>query len=603
MILCSGLFFNSAFSQESDTTLIYAMPYDFEEYSTYTASSYATVQWQTATLAGLYSRTVEKNRDYGPVLADGDPVVEFVGDEMVITVSLKEGLKFYNNETLTASDIVFSYKLLLTPTINSNSYGYYATYFDTNESIVAIDALTVEFTLNQKYAFYKGIISGAIIPEDAYTALYDAGTYNFNNPSGVDANGAGPFMVESIDTTNMEVLVEKNPQWHGAEQKVDKILFTKIDTLEAAKAELTAGTIHILDGQYVPEKTAFSDMDNVREVFVGDPSTQEMSFNFNNDFLNGEATPLGISDPTQADEAGKSVRKAISHMVPRQKIVDEIMEGLAAPANMLMPSVCQGWGGYDKHPVREYSIETAKNLMEEAGYDYTSDVDLSAEITSENCLFEIYMLSPNTCSARKQWPELVEEELPKLGIHVAQHLSTGWGVIAPLTFGCPTPPPPGAPGDNDSDLGGWDLFFVGLSWDLDYDPTGLFDSASIRPHGDNWYTFPGDTATLDGRSWDELLEDYTTTFDFSERMEKVKLMQDFLYEWEITAALIYPQTHWGYVSTVTGIDWVLLSIGVQQWENVEFKSDNETLGSISLIVVTSGSLVLLTIVRNKFSKK
>ena len=242
---------------------------------------------------------------------------------MVVTVNIKPSLLFYNNEPLTASDVVFSYKVLMTPTINSNSYGFLVNYFDSNDSIVAIGDLTVEFTINQHYAFYKGLISGPIIPKDAYSDLYDMGDYRFNNPSGIDANGAGPFMVEYIDTTNEEVLVKKNPNWHGDEPNVDKILFKKIRTLEAAKAELAAGTIHILDGNYLPEKNAFDNMTGVEDVFVTDSLTKEMSFNFNNGWLNGSFTPLGIEDPSRVTEAGKYVRKAFSHLLNRQKFVND----------------------------------------------------------------------------------------------------------------------------------------------------------------------------------------------------------------------------------------------------------------------------------------
>ena len=143
LILCSSLVGNNAFSQETEENiLIYAMPYDFEEYSAYTARSYATKQWQSATLAGLYGRSADNNHDYGPILAEGEPMIELVGDEMVVTVNLKSGHKFYNNEPLSASDVVFSFKLFMTHTINSNNYGYYTTYFDSNASIVALASAT-----------------------------------------------------------------------------------------------------------------------------------------------------------------------------------------------------------------------------------------------------------------------------------------------------------------------------------------------------------------------------------------------------------------------------------------------------------------------------
>ncbi|MCG3218495.1 MAG: hypothetical protein KAR35_05800, partial [Candidatus Heimdallarchaeota archaeon] len=329
------------------------------------------------------------------------------------------------------------------------------------------------------------------------------------------------------------------------------------------------------------------------------PSTQEMSFNFNNPILNGAATPLGIFNPTQADEAGKYVRKAFSHMIPRQFIVDEIMEGVAVPANVLMPNVSQGWAGYDDHPVREYSVDIAKALMEDAGFDYTTDVDLTAAITSANCLFEIYMLSPNTNPARNLWAALMEDELPKIGIYVADHLATDWGTIAPLTFSSDVPPPPG-------DLGGWDLFFVGLSWDLDYDPTGLFDSASIRPFGDNWYTFPGDNATLYGISWDYLLSSYTEEFDFNTRMDKVKILQDFLYEWEPTAPILYQQTHWGIHENLSGIDWVLFAEGFAQWEYVNLEGIDIIVGEFSrglpILMILMIPLTMILKLRRKHFK-
>ena len=607
LLLCSSLFSHSVVSQENEENiLIYAMPYDFYDFSAYTGGSYPTNQWQSATLAGLFTRQVEKYRDYGPNLAEGEPILELVDDEMVVTVSLKPGLKFYNGEDLTASDIVFSYKVLLSPEINWNTYNELAYYFDANESIIALNDLTVEFTINQHYAFYKRLLSGAIIPEDYYTDLYDAGDYDFNNPSGIDANGAGPFMVKEIDTSNVEVIVEKNPFWHGTAPRVDQIIFKTIYSLEDAKSQLAAGKIHILDSQYAPEKTAYTGIVNVSETFIGDPSTYEMSFNFNNGWLNGSFTPLGVEDPSRITDAGKYVRKALSHLFDRQKAVDDYLGGLGQPANVLMPSVIQGWSGYGNHPVREYSIEIAKSLLEEAGYNYSTDVDLTSEITSENCLFELYSLFPQTSVLRYQWIHEYIEELPKIGIHVALHQGTGWAVIAPLTFNCPTPPPPGGV-NNESELTGWDLFFVGLSWDLDYDPSGLFDSASIRPNGDNWYTFPGDTATLNGRSWDELLEDYTSTYDFDERMEKVKLLQDFLYEWEPTAPILYPQTHWGYSSSLIGVDWVLLSFSFQQWERIEIllsPDDLETktkgvFATSSLIVMISGTLAVLTLIKKK----
>jgi hypothetical protein len=245
------------------------------------------------------------------------------------------------------------------------------------------------------------------------------------------------------------------------------------------------------------------------------------------------------------------------------------MEGLASPGNTLMPNVCPGWLSYYTLPYRNYSIETAKNYMEMAGFDYTTDVDLTAEITTENSLFSLFMLSPNTNPARNAWSIMLEVKLQEIGIYVPLHLSTSWSVIIPLTFGSGEPCLPGGFGATQSELSGWDIFFVGYSWELDYNPGDLFESTEYRPLGGNYYNFPGDVATYEGVSWDDLLDGYLNEVDDTIRVERIHKLQEFMYEWEPVATIIYPQSVLVYLDTVTGIDALLISNSAQQWAGVD----------------------------------
>ena len=83
----------------------------------------------------------------------------------------------------------------------------------------------------------------------------------------------------------------------------------------------------------------------------------------------GELCP--ISDP----ESGKYIRKAISHMVPRQVIVDEILDGLGYPGVTHWPKVSIGFD--ETLEPYEYSIETALAHMAAAGYDVTITTEIS----------------------------------------------------------------------------------------------------------------------------------------------------------------------------------------------------------------------------------
>jgi len=74
----------------------------------------------------------------------------------------------------------------------------------------------------------------------------------------------------------------------------------------------------------------------------------------------GELTPAGTAD------AAKSIRKAISHAVPRDTIVTEILQGLGAPGVNPMPDASVGFDT-TLEPYT-YDLELAKSLIEAAGY-------------------------------------------------------------------------------------------------------------------------------------------------------------------------------------------------------------------------------------------
>jgi ABC-type transport system substrate-binding protein len=187
--------------------------------------------------------------------------------------------------------------------------------------------------------------------------------------------------------------------------------------------------------------------------------------------------------------------------------------------------------------------------MVEAGYDYT---DMTLPATADNHFFNMSILSPNTNPARNTWSAAVAEILPEIGIWVNEHLSTTWGEIGPRTWTRDDPAP-------SYSEGGFDIFFVGYSWDLDVDPTGLFDSASITPNGDNFYNF-------NQTEYDGLLLDYTTEMDLTDRITAFKILQAYMYEWEIVAAIVYPQEHWAYYDGITGFDPLLMSISTEEWD-------------------------------------
>ena len=104
--------------------------------------------------------------------------------------------------------------------------------------------------------------------------------------------------------------------------------------------------------------------------------------------------------------------------------------------------------------------------------------------------FSISLLSPNTSEPRNQWALLMETKLPEIGINVTFHESTGWGNISPRTWLYPLITFDYIPTYAE---GGYDIVFVGWPNDIDWDPTGLFETSAIIPVGDNYYQYSNPT--------------------------------------------------------------------------------------------------------------
>ena len=122
-----------------------------------------------------------------------------------------------------------------------------------------------------------------------------------------------------------------------------------------------------MDAQYYPVLSDFEGVTGVQGILIKDPSHQEMAINMKNPvFGTGELTPLGTA------AAALSIRKAISHAVPRETIVSEILEGLGAPGTVPCPDAAVDFD--DSLEFYAYDIDLAIDYVEAAGYTVEVEV-------------------------------------------------------------------------------------------------------------------------------------------------------------------------------------------------------------------------------------
>jgi ABC-type transport system substrate-binding protein len=116
------------------------------------------------------------------------------------------------------------------------------------------------------------------------------------------------------------------------------------------------------------DKPTLQQIPNINIITATELGWQEMGFNMKNPvFGTGVDTPLGKSNPSQAADAARDIRKAISHLIPRDLIVSQLLAGSAYPlASFLGP----GWGQWYDPSLKPdtYDVNAAASLLGQAGY-------------------------------------------------------------------------------------------------------------------------------------------------------------------------------------------------------------------------------------------
>jgi len=568
VLAVSALGFTPNATAANDVVVSYALPYEFTEFSIYTQDSYATAQWTSAIYASLVNRSAAADRDFVPDLAAALPTTS---DGLAWTFSLKDGVKFSSGNAITPEDVIFSFKVAVTPAINLNGYSS-ASLFLTNSSAVDNGDGTMTVTLTGPYAFPMSMLSQPIIEKAVFGARYDdcvggnAAACSWDDNTGADAISAGPFMMDNIDSTNNVVTLKKNPNYYD-EVKADKLVFTQYAEFSGAKSALAAGDVQIVDSQYTPGLSGYEGVSGITTEKVGDPGHQEISLNHQSPYYGtGLMTPKGQANAADAPAAALSVRRAMSAIANRELYASQFLEGLGSPAAPTMPSASIGWDPNLKPDT--FNITRAKTLMEDAGFDYSTLTDSDGDGSYDTYFFSITVLAPNTNTARNKWSDDWQQSLPKIGIGVKSYENVGWDIIVPRTFGytddtATTSQYPVPLWDD----GGYDVLFVGYGWSLDWDPTGLYEESSFVPTGGNFMNYVNKTT-------EDAIGKYIVETDANKRNDFAKEIQKAIHDDLPVIPLVYPESLWGFSDKLTGMDALLLSVSAPEWNLVTLSSSS-----------------------------
>ncbi|MFX1533475.1 MAG: ABC transporter substrate-binding protein [Promethearchaeota archaeon] len=181
---------------------------------------------------------------------------------------------------------------------------------------------------------------------------------NYKGPAVI---GNGPYILDPGENAIARtVTLTKNPYWHLIDEPAyanmfDKYIYTWITSKDAALIALEKAEIDMMDPQFHAEKDYYA-MINKPGIFTLkslDWGCQTLGINVANG-ANGHLSDV-------------NVRLAISHMMPREDMVDYLLSGLGETAFMHFPRQNPFYPEGVK-PI-EYNFSKAIEYMEAAGYD------------------------------------------------------------------------------------------------------------------------------------------------------------------------------------------------------------------------------------------
>jgi len=348
--------------------------------------------WYMSVLTDLYDCwpwVFNQANEAQPYLLTELPTVS--DDGLVITMKLRDDIKWSDNEPITSADFVFTHEMITSP---SNSVGsvYPYDYF----TISAPDAQTVVMTFEEPFASWMASLwQGSLMPEHILQPVFDAeGTIDNAEWNRAPTVGCGPFNFSSWESGST-LRFDKNPNYWGPEANLDAVVFQFVPDDAAQTAACLAGDADVCFWPPYEDIPAFKE---AGLTVMTEPS------GYNEGWLIafGDRASPGIKDI--------NVRKAIAMGLNRTANAD-LRLGVA-PVNETFWDALPAYVDPSIVPY-EYNPQAAKDLLEASGY-IDSDGDGIREDLEGNPLSIRYGTTDKT--ERQNYQALAQQQMKEIGI-------------------------------------------------------------------------------------------------------------------------------------------------------------------------------------------
>ncbi len=288
-------------------------------------------------------------------IAAGKTTEEIAKDPAVppavkIRFKLRDNLRFSDGHPLTAQDVVFTYNLIMNPAIAAPRQ---KAYLERIRQVTATGTSEVEFVFAEPYFEAFELAAGFQVMPKHFYETFPAET--FNQSVGL-LLGSGPYRLESPTSwkPGTAITLVRNERYWGLQPAFNRLVFKEISSDKGRLAAFRNGEVDVFGA--TPEQ--YYDMIKDAELLK-----RVHNFEYQSPVGGYRYIAWNQKNPLFAD---KRVRRALTLLLDRQRMIDQIMLGYGVIATgPFNPQSKQYNPQVKPYP---FDVEGARKALAEAGF-------------------------------------------------------------------------------------------------------------------------------------------------------------------------------------------------------------------------------------------
>ncbi len=463
-------------------------------------------------------------------------------DHLTVTWKLKPNLKWSDGNPLTSDDVKFTWEAVSNP----QSGVLYTGGFDKIASIETPNETTVIVKYSEPYPAYQTQFYYGIFPRHATGDPAAMNDWEWNRKP----VGAGPYIVTEWNAGE-SIVMEKNPNYfEEGKPYIDRLVYKIVPESASQSAMMSQGDgdVHLWPGE---SNEDYNNMMQGKAKLVTVPGIWNMAIDFNLSKPGDKDPGAGEPHPIFGDIR---VRQAIAHAIDYNTLSPGVVKDTYPSTNPF----AYGWYKCDIPRKYNYDPETAKKLLEEAGWVEGSDgirVAKGAKYAEDGTRLSFELMGYTSFEPLQKTEEFIVENLKAVGVE-ARIQNVDFSII----FGSFSEGAPSKLGDFDATI-----YDRGLYYEPSGQVSNRYASMSIpsaeNPNGSNEKRWLNPEV-------DKLIAEADGTFDTAKRKEAYCKLGQLIVD-DIPELYFYLfQDGCGFSSRLHGYrvnTWGTMSWDVQNW--------------------------------------